>query len=175
MSLSEDNYCGMNHTTHDNHTTHNDNHTTTNTDHKRGSRCVASRAPGILTLFFCLNPHSHISDDDTGDHGNNDALEGLKQQQQQGLQGQSSRPCVSSPGMFYSLLLFLLDYVDDGHHRHAILPRHLDHNHYHHRSKQGQRQQEQQELWSVFYLSFLLTNNFYILDLLHVGEPHDMK
>jgi hypothetical protein len=66
-----------NHTTHDDHhTTANDNHTITNTDdHKRGSRRDTSQAPGI---FFCLNPHSHISDDDAGDHGDDDALEGLK-------------------------------------------------------------------------------------------------
>ena len=36
-----------------------------------------SRAPGILTLFFCLNPHSHISDDDAGDHSDDNALEVL--------------------------------------------------------------------------------------------------
>ena len=49
-----------------------DNHTTTNTDDNNHKR-----AWDIINSFFCLNPHSHISDDDISDHGD-DALKGLK-------------------------------------------------------------------------------------------------
>jgi hypothetical protein len=44
----------------------------------KGARDATRLKPWYFNSVFCLNPHSHISDDDAGDHGDDDALEGLK-------------------------------------------------------------------------------------------------